>query len=302
LRWNQTGFRALGTIFGANENETKNPSMENTPAVSGPTTKGKLAKKLAGVLIKINRVPKSGYNDFHRYKFVTESDLSDAVRENLGEAGVFIFTNVEEITQTPGPKTNSNKEQTLTRVKLSHTFVDGDSGESHTVFSYGEGMDGADKGIYKAITGATKYFLYKNFLISTGDDPERTNDAERGEQQQQRAAGGRQRTNPDGDGRSRTQQQPEGAGSTEQQQQKPAELPPIKESLAAGEDWKAVVIHFGKKYKGKKLGDLAPESLNAWANEWQPKPNPADPTVYTAEDVRLRRALNSYKSARDSQQ
>ncbi len=37
----------------------------------------------------------------------------------------------------------------------------------------GEGLDqNGDKGTYKAITGATKYFLLKLFLIPTGDDPE----------------------------------------------------------------------------------------------------------------------------------
>ena len=30
-----------------------------------------------------------------------------------------------------------------------------------------------DKGLYKAITGANKYFLFKLFQIETGDDPER---------------------------------------------------------------------------------------------------------------------------------
>ena len=36
----------------------------------------------------------------------------------------------------------------------------------------GAGDDGADKGLYKAYTGAVKYFLMKTFLIPTGDDPE----------------------------------------------------------------------------------------------------------------------------------
>ncbi len=36
----------------------------------------------------------------------------------------------------------------------------------------GQGLDNADKGYYKAYTGAVKYFLMKTFMISTGDDPE----------------------------------------------------------------------------------------------------------------------------------
>jgi hypothetical protein len=34
--------------------------------------------------------------------------------------------------------------------------------------------------VYKAITGAMKYFISKNFLISTGDDPEKDSEAEKG--------------------------------------------------------------------------------------------------------------------------
>lgn len=264
----------------------------DTPATTPGTNKGSLAKKLALVLIEINRVPKTGWNDFHRYKFVTESDLSDAVREHLGKVGVFIFTDVVEITREEVDKTARGARQWLTRVKLSHTFVEAESGASHTVFSYGEGIDGADKGIYKAITGATKYFLYKNFLISTGDDPERTNENER-DQQGAAGAGGkggaRQRNNPDGDGRARQQQGEEGggAGASNPEPEK------IGDKLPDGVKWRAVKIHFGKKYKDKALGDLAPESLLAWVGEWQPKPG--ENGKVSDDDRILRTALNAAK-------
>lgn len=39
-------------------------------------------------------------------------------------------------------------------------------------FWAGYGDDAGDKGIYKALTGAVKYALMKQFLVSTGDDPE----------------------------------------------------------------------------------------------------------------------------------
>lgn len=40
-------------------------------------------------------------------------------------------------------------------------------------YGFGFGEDSGDKAIYKAITGAIKYFGSENFLVSTGDDPER---------------------------------------------------------------------------------------------------------------------------------
>jgi hypothetical protein len=68
----------------------------------------------------------------------------------------------------------------VTRLWLNVKFVDGDSGEILESTWPGEGQDNADKGCYKAITGAEKYALMKTFLIPTGDDPENENDAERG--------------------------------------------------------------------------------------------------------------------------
>lgn len=270
-----------------------------TPVTPG-TNKGSLAKKLAKVLTQINRVPKNGHNSFHNYKFVTESDLSDAVRAHLGEVGVFIFTDVAEITREEAPPTSKGGKQWLTRVKLTHTFMDGETGETHTVTSYGEGIDGADKGIYKSITGATKYFLYKNFLISTGDDPERENDNERRQDRDEGSGaaryGRRERVNPDGDGRRR---EPAGDQGGQQQQSAQPEDQKIGDKLPDGVKWRDVKIHFGKKYKGKALGELAPESLIAWVGEWAPKPEEATGKI-TDDNVILRTALNSAKLELDA--
>ncbi len=52
-------------------------------------------------------------------------------------------------------------------------LLDVDSGESHVSTAYGQGQDKGDKGVYKAATGAEKYFLLKTFLIATGDDAEK---------------------------------------------------------------------------------------------------------------------------------
>ena len=37
---------------------------------------------------------------------------------------------------------------------------------------YGEGIDKGDKALYKAYTGAIKYYLANTFLIATGNEPE----------------------------------------------------------------------------------------------------------------------------------
>ena len=124
-------------------------------------------KNLAAKMVKVlgavsGKVSKSGKNTHQGYKYVMESDLLDAVRSELITHGVFVFSSVEEVTQ----------EGKLTTVKTKHTFVDSESGETFDVFSAGQGSDGRDKGVYKAITGASKYFLMKSFMVAGDDDPE----------------------------------------------------------------------------------------------------------------------------------
>jgi hypothetical protein len=121
-----------------------------------------LFKKLAEVTEALQRVPKRGRNDFHKYDYVLEADLMEAVRLELAKRRVFIFSAVDSVQRT----------ETLTTIHCTFTFADGESGEVYAIAGAGTGDDRGDKGLYKAITGAVKYMLMKNFLISTGDDPE----------------------------------------------------------------------------------------------------------------------------------
>ncbi len=147
----------------------ENQDMSATPQIQVRSLIG----KLASVMAEISRVKKNGVNSFQRYNYATEADLVEEVRQKLGSRGVFIFTEIEEVTdRDTGRKTQSGVVLKITRVKARHTFRDADSDESFSLVSYGEGEDGSDKGIYKALTGAVKYFISKNFLMSTGDDPE----------------------------------------------------------------------------------------------------------------------------------
>lgn len=131
-----------------------------------------LYAKLARVFSKVHRVPKRGRNDFHKYDYATAADVLDAVRIPLADENVFIFAKTEEVTQVEWITPQGKPTQWKTTVTLSFTFCDGDTGATITTSFKGEGIDALDKGLPKAITAATKYFLQTNFLISTGDDPE----------------------------------------------------------------------------------------------------------------------------------
>ena len=119
-------------------------------------------KKISQVMSQVNRVPKNGYNSFHKYNYATESDLTESIRPILIEAGLAFFTTVLE----------QNREGEFTKVKMEFTLVDLDTGETLKSTYWGEGQDKGDKGLYKAYTCATKYFLMKTFLIPTVVDPE----------------------------------------------------------------------------------------------------------------------------------
>lgn len=138
-----------------------------------------LVGKLAQIMAETPWVEKKGRNAFFNYDYAKESDILDAIRERLASHGIFVFTSVESMEfRETAKKTRDGSPMNLVFVRTKHTFSDGDSGETMEVHGFGSGEDSGDKAIYKAITGAMKYFISKNFLMSTGDDPEREDEKE----------------------------------------------------------------------------------------------------------------------------
>lgn len=135
---------------------------------------GSIYKKIAQVMANINRIPKRGFNKHHNYDYVLEADLLDNIRPILLEAKLVLFPTILEEQRTGD----------FTKVKMEFTLADIETGETIKSVFWGEGQDKQDKGLYKAYTGATKYFLMKTFLIPTGDDPE-TEEQPKPQQKQQ---------------------------------------------------------------------------------------------------------------------
>lgn len=128
-----------------------------------------LHKKLAAIMGEIGTVEKKGYNAFHKYSYVTESDLTEAIRSKLASKGIVIIPSLRSV----------RHEDTLTTAEMTFKFVDSETGEEESADWAGTGDDKSDKGLYKAYTGSLKYFLMKTFLISQGDDPEGDESADR---------------------------------------------------------------------------------------------------------------------------
>ena len=130
----------------------------------------KIAAALHQVMTKVAYIQKTGKNEFHGYRYAGEADLLDKLRPAMIEAGLLLL---------PSAQIVNADEHGNTYVSLEYTLAhkDGDIWP-HTIKSVGCGNDMAkngkigDKGVYKAVTGANKYLLFKLFQIETGDDPE----------------------------------------------------------------------------------------------------------------------------------
>jgi hypothetical protein len=131
------------------------------PGVSVDNTK--VYKKLLAVLKEGITVGKSGWNNFHKYHYTTEADVVEGIRSAFVKHGlIYQFDMISTQQVTPE----------VVRAAIRFSLIDPDSGQRIDSVVYGDGQDKGDKGVFKAITGAQKYFLMKTFLLSTGDDPE----------------------------------------------------------------------------------------------------------------------------------
>jgi hypothetical protein len=130
----------------------------------------KIATALHEVMSKVSYIQKTGKNAFHGYKYAGEADLLDKLRPAMLEAGLLLIPSISDVSPID--------EHGVTTVRMEYMLMhkDGDVWP-HKIGAAGQGGDRnkngvGDKGLYKAITGANKYLLFKLFQIETGDDPE----------------------------------------------------------------------------------------------------------------------------------
>lgn len=130
-------------------------------------------RKILKVISSLHGVEQKGYNNYQKYNYTRQEDVINAIRPLLVENGLVILPEViqEESIIVEG------RGVILSKVTVEFKVIDIDSGDSIVIKSKGYGIDSGDKAIYKAITGAEKYFYMKTFLIGTPND-----DAEADEQ------------------------------------------------------------------------------------------------------------------------
>lgn len=138
-----------------------------------------LHSKLAEVMAEADRIPKNGTapSGMGGYKFVQVGDAADAIRTALASRKVSMIPSAVEVLSEAEHETKSGGTMTTQTVRTTWTLTDGESGETATIQSLGTGADAGDKFSPKAQTNAMKYALLMGFLLSTGDDPELSKDA-----------------------------------------------------------------------------------------------------------------------------
>lgn len=130
--------------------------------------KNALRKELAsrGIL------QKGGDNKFDGYKYFSEAQYKMLFTDLFSKHNLELDSSVDEVVEFTG----TQKMPFGRRVKMSFTLTDIETGFQKTTQSSGEGTDKGDKAVYKAMTGALKYFFANTFIVATGDEAEKESD------------------------------------------------------------------------------------------------------------------------------
>ena len=154
------------------------------PKEEAPTPEVKMSHEQA-ISVYINRVmtdvgyvQKKDENKFQKYKYAGEGALLAALRPAMVRHGLVLIPSVENVSPID--------EYGNTTVTIEYTLTHAPTGAvwPKPLRAVGVGNDRnskggvGDKGLYKAITGANKYMLFKLFQLETGDDAEKTENEE----------------------------------------------------------------------------------------------------------------------------
>ena len=125
--------------------------------------------KLRIELAKMGVLERKGDNKFDRYKYFSEAQYKKLFTELLSKYGLELSANVTNVESYDG----TDKQPFGRTVSVEIKLIDIESGEYEVSNFIGDGLDKGDKAIYKAYTGAIKYYLATTFMVATGDDAEK---------------------------------------------------------------------------------------------------------------------------------
>jgi hypothetical protein len=148
---------------------------------------------LRKALAQKGTIKKDKSNTYDRYSYLSEAGYKELFTSLLSEYKLELTTTEVAVVDIEA----TEKQPFGRRVTLEFKLTDIDTGYSEASQFSGEGFDKGDKGIYKAYTGALKYYLASTFNVATGDDAETESpDGQKTSARTQRVQQNRTQTNP----------------------------------------------------------------------------------------------------------
>ena len=112
---------------------------------------------------------KGGKNNFDKYTYFSEAQYKEIFTQFFSDNGLELTTTEISNSDYPG----SEKMPFGRKATLCFRLTDIETGFFEESLITGDAIDKGDKGLYKAYTGALKYYLANTFMVATGDDPEK---------------------------------------------------------------------------------------------------------------------------------
>ena len=126
---------------------------------------------IAAVMAELSKegISKDRKNQQQGYAFRGIDDMYNALSPILAKNGLCVLPRVLA-RETIERQTKSGSALFYTTVEVEFDFVSAEDGSKHTVKTFGEAMDSADKSTNKAMSAAYKYAVMQAFAIPTEGD------------------------------------------------------------------------------------------------------------------------------------
>lgn len=266
--------------------DVKSVEIKDFKEMSDSEKSAALYRKIYMIMANLDKVGKSGYNKTQQYNYTTEEDVIELVKPKLIEHKLLLIptTKSVEVRDVASAKGGVNP---VTRVIVSYKLCDIETGHSIDLEFIGEGYDPLDKGIYKAYTGANKYFLAKTFQIATSDDPEDELGQSAPQTQQAKSQSASQPNRPQG--QEKPEPKPEGMSEAQRKMifaivnNKNLDAEKVKEHVKKQFKLESF-MDLEKHPRGKAIAKNIIDTLNKMERKPDPEPKPEENTEQLSEE------------------
>lgn len=148
--------------------------MTTKTAEKAVTTKGAEKQTFLQKLFELRKVlssfvwTKDGKNLQQQYKYISEAQYKMYFEQALETVGLDYKMDLDELTFNQ----NITEKMHMTTINVTIQIIEPETGEVRVYKTFGTGADMSDKGLYKAMTGALKFFIATNFLVAENTEPE----------------------------------------------------------------------------------------------------------------------------------